>query len=100
MKPRYANPWEDARFCGVAGQYDLYFILNETNGYSLMARFGDDRGDYAGYPDFVLDNLFRPGNEIGLEGGRSMKFLEWIKTDEAPEYFRAWKEIREGMLNG
>lgn len=65
----------------------------------MIARFGDDRGDYASYPEFVLDNLFKPDYEISLGGGRVMNFLEWIKTDEAPAYYRAWKKILE-VING
>lgn len=94
MTARYANPWNEFQFCGTAGEYDLY-LCETTTGKSLLARFGNDPGDYASYPDFVLDNLFKPGYRISLEGGRSMEFLEWIKTKEAPEYYRAWKEIMD-----
>lgn len=97
MKPRYDSHWKKSQFCGTAGRYDLY-ICETATGRSLLARFGYGPGDYDSYPDFVLNDLFKPGHRISLGGGRSMEFLEWIKTDEAPEYFRAWKE--RGMLNG
>lgn len=49
MTPRYQHDCENCIFMGKDGRYDLYFCPRVDHG-SVIARFGDDPGDYGSSP--------------------------------------------------
>jgi len=87
--PKYAHDCDNCRFMGHILGYDVYSCENAIGPPSLIARHGNNGGDYGSLRQDIFVSLLRENGKVSVGDGKTISFHELVASDTS-QYMLAW----------